>query len=383
MKVTILALHLGYGGVEKYVITIANILGERHEVEILSTYKIIDDPAFPVNENVHINYLSEGLIPNKKELQAAIKNKKILMILKESIKSMKILYVKNKVNKKAIKDCDSDVIISTRDYHNKMIQKYANKNIIKITTEHNHPCGNKKYIDKVVSSCFDFDFMLPISRELTKFYMNLLPNVEVKYIPFCVDKPTYFVHPTFENPVYISVGRLSPEKGVIDLIDLFSKIVEKQKKAILHLIGDGNLMEQVKRRIHDLSLENNIIVHGYLRKEKIDELYCKSSIFLMASLTESFGFVLLEAMSCGLPCIAFDSAQGANEIIKDGVNGYLIKNRNVHDFVNKTINLFENQDLIKEMSQHALYSIEEYSYENTRKQWLNFFDEINNNITCK
>ena len=61
MKISIYALHLGFGGVEKYVITLANMLADAHDVEIISTYKMQDKPAFYVRPEVKIQYLIEEL----------------------------------------------------------------------------------------------------------------------------------------------------------------------------------------------------------------------------------------------------------------------------------------------------------------------------------
>lgn len=380
MKVTILALHLGYGGIEKYIITVANILCEEHDVEILTTYKIIEKPAFSIDKRVKIKYLSEGVFPNSKEFKNALNKKNLLLIVKEGMRSLKILHLKNKINRNSIKKCDNDIIISTREYHNKMIRKYAKDKIVKIATEHNHPCGNEGYIRKVLSSCRGFDYFLPISRELAEFYTKKFANTntQVKYIPFCIEESSISVKPSFELPVYISVGRLSPEKGTVDLINVFEKILINQPNALLHIVGDGILMPLIKSIINEKKLNDNIIIHGFLNKKDIEQLYCQSSIFLMTSITESFGFVLLEAMSCGLPCIAFDSAQGANEIIENERNGYLIANRDPDLFAKKAVQLSNNYEKLVEMSLYSKKSLKKYSYENTKNQWLNFMHDIEN-----
>ena len=66
-KVTILALHLGYGGIENAVTTLANTLSSKYEVEILSVYRLYNEPVYYLNENVKVRYVS-SIKPNKKEM---------------------------------------------------------------------------------------------------------------------------------------------------------------------------------------------------------------------------------------------------------------------------------------------------------------------------
>lgn len=124
-------------------------------------------------------------------------------------------------------------------------------------------------------------------------------------------------------------------------------------------------------------LENNIILHGYQNKEYINLMLEQSSIYLMCSYEESFGLVLLEAMSFGIPCIAFDSAKGATEIINSN-NGYLIKNRNIEEMAKRTIRLYNDKELIKEKSINARKTSEKYSYYEVKKQWLDIVEKIYN-----
>ena len=90
-------------------------------------------------------------------------------------------------------------------------------------------------------------------------------------------------------------------------------------------------------------LTDSITVHGYLKRKEIDKLLNKSSIYLMTSYTESFGIVLIEAMSHGLPCIAFSSAEGANDLINNNENGYLVENRNFEKMKDIIIELIDSK----------------------------------------
>ena len=73
-KITILVLHLGYGGIERAVTTLANTLADDYEIEIISTYKLYKNPFFPLNKKIKVHYLIE-YGPNKKEIKQALQNK--------------------------------------------------------------------------------------------------------------------------------------------------------------------------------------------------------------------------------------------------------------------------------------------------------------------
>ncbi len=378
MKIAIYALHLGFGGVEKYVCTIANILCQKYEVEIIATYKMVAIPAFPLDKKVKVTYLIEHMQPNKVALKKAIKSFKIGNSIKEIKYAYQLLQLKNNLNIKSIKECTSDVIISTRDFHNTLIQKYAAANIIKISSEHNHHNENKEYIKQIVQSVSQFDYFLPISKQLTQFYAQQLPNIDVRYIPFCIDESTCVRTKNHSHKRLISVGRISAEKGMIELVDMFEKMSLQQADLHLDIVGDGPLMDALKRKVEPI--KHKVTLHGFLPKSEIDCLYAQSSLYVMASHSESFGLVLLEAMSNELACIAFDRAQGATEIIQDGVNGYLIANNDENAYMEQILELLNHPEHLEQLSKQAFQSIRDYKYANTEEKWLSLMSEVENRI---
>ncbi|MBQ4067050.1 MAG: glycosyltransferase [Clostridia bacterium] len=380
MKISIYALHLSFGGVEKYVATLANMLCEKHDVEIVSTYKIDKEPAFPINPKVRITYLLEDLKPNKAELKNALRSKNILSVIREGFNAVRVLHARKSSNVKSLKSCKSDVIISTRVFHNRLIGKYA-KDATKITGEHNHHNSNAKYINEVIESCKGFDYFIPISKELCDYYKEPLSKygVSTEYIKFCIDKNPNPVEPEFSSSDIISVGRLSPEKGMCDLIEVFRLVSRKNPSARLHVVGDGDDREKMETMISEYGLTDKVTMHGYREKSYIYSLLPSTSLYVMTSRTESFGLVLLEAMSCGIPCLAFSSAQGAHEIIENGVNGYLIENRDNKALADKICELLYDKDRLHSMSRSSLETAEEFSYEKTKASWLSLMEKIEKN----
>ncbi|MCC2254132.1 glycosyltransferase [Ruminococcus sp. CLA-AA-H200] len=380
MKISIYALHLGFGGVEKYVITLANMLSEQHDVEIVSTYRIQEEPAFDVRPEVKIRYLLTGVNPNKnkEELRRAVKDRNIAAGLREGIKSVRILWLRRSRNAADLKQCDSDVVISTRVFHNRLIARYARPGIVRITGEHNHHNNNQKYIRSVIQSCRGFDYFIPISGELCDFYRESMEKqgVETRYIRFCIDKNPDRAVPALDGKNLISVGRLSHEKGVEDLIRLFERIHRENQNVTLHIVGDGDERDRMSRMIEEKGLSGSVVLHGFREKEYIYGLMKEMSLYVMTSYTESFGIVLLEAMSCGIPCVAYSSAQGAHEIIQDGRNGWLIDGRDEEKMKEKILSLLSDREELLRLSGNAIATAEEFSYDNTKRAWLSLMDEI-------
>lgn len=375
-KIVILALHLGYGGIEKSIAALANILCDKYEVEIACTYQLYEEPVFFIDERVKITYLVKKYTPNKKQFKEKLRQKKLFSTFLEGLKSIKILYLRRKTMVNYIKNSTANYIISTKDIFDRWLGDYAQSNVIKIGWEHNHHHNNKRYALNIIRSCRNLDYLILVSKDLAKFYKKEMrkSNCRCIYIPNVLDSIPKKTSPLKEERL-ISVGRLSPEKGTLDLVKIFNILSKKHPDWHLDIVGDGTEREKIEKFITLHHLEDKITLHGFQHKEYIDVLLHKASLYVMTSYTESFGIVLLEAMSHGLPCIAFSSAEGAREIITSGKNGYLIKNRNHGVMIKKIEDLMKKDDIRKQMGKEARKSINQYTKEVVSEEWYKLLEK--------
>ena len=132
---------------------------------------------------------------------------------------------------------------------------------------------------------------------------------------------------------YFAAGRLTKQKNFLFLCKCFKLIVDKDPSQILVIAGEGENKSQIMQYIRKNNLKKNIVLTGHL-----DNIYyhmCRSKVFILSSLWEDPGFVIVEAAFCRVPIISSDCDNGPKELIKDSINGILFKSNNIENFLVK------------------------------------------------
>ena len=160
----------------------------------------------------------------------------------------------------------------------------------------------------------------------------------------------------------VFVGRFSKQKDFDSLLKIWSKVYSRHSDWILDIYTDGEIHTPGVRVFKPIA--------------NIMEKYCNSSILLLTSLFEPFGLVLPEAMSCGLPVVSFDCPYGPADIITDGVDGFLIKNRDVNEFANRVCQLIEDRELRVRIGQAAVKSAQHYRADLIMPKWKELFERL-------
>lgn len=371
-KISFLLLHLGYGGIETATINTVNALINNYEIEVVSFYNVKESQVSLIDKRVNVKYLCKEN-ENRQAFLDALHHKKLFTTLKEGIKATRILIEKKYLTIKWIVSSDSKIIVSTRSEFSKYLSKYKSKDTVAIAQEHHHHNNDKKYIRILSHKYKGIDYLMALTPSLKKDYEKFLKNnkhTKVIVMPNMIEESNTYSN--LNNKNIITVSRLHPGKRVLELIDIASNIKDINN---FYIIGDGADYELAKSKIHELNETKRIHLLGYKTQKEISEYLNKSSLFVMASISEGLPVVLLEAMSHGVPCIAYETKSGVKDIIEDGKNGYIIKNRNKEEFESKIEELLNDEKKLKKFSNNALITASNYSKETITKKWIELIED--------
>lgn len=181
---------------------------------------------------------------------------------------------------------------------------------------------------------------------------------------------------TVQHRKVIAAGRIAPVKGFERLIEIWAVIADKYPDWKLDIYGDDYLgtQEELQKQIDSLGLNQKIVFKGTV--DNMTKVMCDYSVYLMTSHTECFPMVLLEALSVGLPIIAYDVPTGPRNIIIDAEDGFLIKNDEAKVFSEKLKQLLVSEKKRKNLGIHAKKNVNRFKTENVMREWLKLFNKI-------
>lgn len=172
----------------------------------------------------------------------------------------------------------------------------------------------------------------------------------------------------------ITIGRYSYEKGFDLLLRIWVQVEKEYQDWQLEVYGMGDPTPYV-RMLDNLSIDKKRC-HLNASLVSVEEGYLRSSILVQPSRTEGFGLVIVEAMACGLPVIAFDCENGPRSILTDGEEGYLIPAFDVELFADRLKNLMSDENLRRNMGNKGQKKSQCYHIDSIGRQWKQLFDEL-------
>ncbi|MFA6300805.1 MAG: glycosyltransferase [Candidatus Paceibacterota bacterium] len=155
------------------------------------------------------------------------------------------------------------------------------------------------------------------------------------------------------------VGRIYPEKSIDTLIKAIPHIIKKHQDVHVMIVGGGYLKPKLEKLVLDLKMEKHITFLGLVSEEDKVLAYNASDIFVLPSLAELEGMVVLEAMAVGKPIVVADAEMSASRFFVDG-NGFLFKSKDHLDLAQQALKLIENANLRKEMGAISSEKIKNY-----------------------
>jgi len=157
----------------------------------------------------------------------------------------------------------------------------------------------------------------------------------------------------------LCVGRLHPEKSIDTLIKAMPIILKKYSDAYLYIVGFGHLEDKLKKLATNLNLNDYITFFGKASDEDLILTYNACDIFVLPSLAELEGMVVLEAMSCGKPIVVANAEGSASTFFVDG-NGFLFEPEKEEDLAEKILKLLQDENLRKKMGEASFKKSRQY-----------------------
>lgn len=305
-KIAIIIQNLNGGGAERTAANLSLYFSEKYEVHLI------------VFDGRIISYPHGGMLHDLKVYPSKSKVQKAINVIRRVIKTsalkrkygiettISLMEESNIVN--LLSNSGDKKITSIRNFESKSSYNSSFENFVMKLVRRKSDCVvalSKGVEEDLIDNC-------GVPKEIVTTIYNpcdgeLLREKAKKHASNASEMAEYSVS---------TMGRLTEQKGQWHLIRAFKKVVEKIPEAKLYIFGQGILEEKLKKLATDLDIANNVKFMGFV--EAPHAYIAKSKVFAFPSLYEGLGNVLLEAMACGVACVAADCYSGPREVMAPG-----------------------------------------------------------------
>ncbi|WP_329122302.1 glycosyltransferase family 4 protein [Streptomyces sp. NBC_01353] len=365
MRISFL-LHNAYhiGGTIRTTFTLAQVLAERHEVEIVSVFRHRDEPILGLPAGVTLRHLvdlrkdSPGYDGEHRDF-----SRPATVFPRGDGRWKQYSALTDARIGEHLAGVEADVLVATRPGLNVHLAKQARRGPVLVGQEHLVLAGHTFRLRREIRHQYALlDAVTTVTEADARAYRSRLklPGVRIDAVPNSVPAPS--VAPA--DPVakiVVAAGRLTRVKRYDVLIDAFAEVTAARPDWKLRIYGTGDAVDDMKatlaRRIKDRGLEENVFLMGWANP--MEPEWAKGSIAAVTSLRESFGMTIVEAMRCGLPVVSTD-CHGPREIIEDGVDGRLVPVDDVAAIARALLDLIEDDELRAKTARAALTASERF-----------------------
>ena len=257
-----------------------------------------------------------------------------------------------------------------------LLAKVFNKKII----FHSHGGGFKDYTKRnprivryVIGNC---DVVVALSETWKLYFESVLNVKRVVIIPNPVDTPSENHSTRSENlVVFLFLGAINDNKGVFDLLEVVNEYKEYLNGKAKFLLGGNGEIDRLNQMIHNYQIENIVEFRGWVQGEDKIEILNNSHVFVLPSYIEGVPISILEAETYHLPIIT-TNVGGIPSIVKEGVNGYLLRPGDKQALSKAILEMVSNRELREKMSSASYQYARPHLLPEVEKKLTDLYEEL-------
>jgi glycosyltransferase involved in cell wall biosynthesis len=372
------------GGTTRTVINQANVLCADHDVEIASVYRSREVPGFTIDPRVRLMPLTDLRPDGTHRGDPVGAPPRLLDRTRRFASRMPHRHDRRfrrwdpQVDVRILRYLQAErdgVLVTTRPGLNLLSARFAPRRLIRVAQDHMNLSTYKLALrDAILRAYPRFDAVTVLTETDRQEYRRALgPGVRIERIPNGVPQAVLPPAP-LTGTVLVAAGRLLSQKGFDLLIDAFRLVHDEHPDWQLRIFGAGPWRQQLTEQIERLGLTGSAHLPG--QSEHLHAELAAASMFVLSSRFEGLPMVLLEAMTAGLPTVAFDCPTGPGEVIEHGSSGLLIPPQDVAALAAGIGELIDDPARRRAMGQAARMAAGDYSIATVGRQWAGLVADL-------
>lgn len=348
-----------HGGIEKVMATKANYLANQPEMEvyIVTTEQNGNTPCYPLDKKIKLVDL--GVNYNRSKSYFSWEN------IKKAFKHFDR-------QRKLFRVLQPDVVISPNFNFDHYWLPFIYRRARKIKEIHSSRYNWSPSLRNRLSAWSEkrYDAVVVLNKDEANYFQSdnvvIIPNPIEKREGWCL----------LENKQVIAAGRIAPVKGFDELILAWKEVHVQHPDWRLHIYGQdyAGTQNQLQQLIDQSGLQEMVVFMDSV--DDLPQTMLDYSVYAMSSVTECFPMVLLEALSVGLPIVSYDCPNGPRNIVTDGRDGVLVKERHSKALAASLTQLMADRELRLAMGHEAKSNAVHFHTDSVMQKWLSLLTEI-------
>jgi glycosyltransferase involved in cell wall biosynthesis len=227
---------------------------------------------------------------------------------------------------------------------------------------------------------YDADALVAVSNGLRSYAQETAPDLSIQVISNAIDLSEFTpaLQRKSEGSVrLLYVGRFNTFKNVVTLVEAVGRLNQMDVGSFeLELVGEGEQRPVLERMVSELGLTRKVHFSGWVARDRIADCYRSADIFVTSTTWEGMPNTVLEAMACGLPIVG-TQASGLHELVREGVNGYLVPIKDPNALAEALARLIDNGYERRRMGRESRKLAErEFAWDYIAQQYVKVYEQV-------